>query len=345
MSYIIDVYRKKVSAQRNFLDLALYISFFPQLIAGPIVRYIDVASQFKQRAMTLEKVSTGMQRFIFGFAKKVIIANSMAYLADKIFNTPSAEISGGAAWLGIVAYTLQIYFDFSGYSDMALGLARIFGFQFPENFNYPYVAQSIQEFWRRWHISLSTWFRDFLYIPLGGNREGEAKTIRNLLIVFFCTGFWHGASWSFIVWGMFHGTFLLIERLGFDRILLKFPKPMRIMYTLLVVMIGWVFFRADTLAGAIDYIKRMMFLPSPASVQVFFGEFMDTKTIVFLIVAILYSFRAYRWAIVQAQKLFAGKAFDMFYHPAKLAISLGIFFMAVLYLAGSTYNPFIYFRF
>ena len=349
MSYIIDVYRKKVSVQRNFLDLALYISFFPQLIAGPIVRYVDVAAQFQKRTLSIEKATIGIQRFIFGFAKKVIIANSMAYLADQIFNTPTTQISASLAWLGIVAYTFQIYFDFSGYSDMAIGLAKIFGFDFPENFNYPYIAQSIKEFWRRWHISLSTWFRDFLYIPLGGSKGSEAKTIRNLLIVFFCTGFWHGASWNFIIWGMFHGAFLLIEKIGFDKILLRVWKPVRVFYTLLVVMIGWVFFRADTLTAAIEYLGKMSFLSSSKQVQMFFIEYMDTKTIFVLIFATLYSFRIFRWLIQLTEKLFTSKnklaSYQLLFYSSKFLISVVLFFITVSYLAASTYNPFIYFRF
>jgi alginate O-acetyltransferase complex protein AlgI len=347
MSYIIDVYRKKVEAQKNFLDLALYISFFPQLIAGPIVRYIDVAAQFQTRTLSLEKATAGIQRFIFGFAKKVIVANAMAYLADQIFNTHSTLVSPGAAWLGIIAYTLQIYFDFSGYSDMAIGLAKIFGFNFPENFNYPYVAQSIKEFWRRWHISLSTWFRDFLYIPLGGSKGSEAKTLRNLLIVFFCTGFWHGASWNFIFWGMFHGTFLLIERIGFEKILAKTWKPVRISYTLLVVMIGWVFFRADTFGSAQDYLRNMFFLSSKGEVRIFMREYLDTKTIFLLVFAILYSFKFFRWCIEVIKKLFKSNEalFEVVFSTTKFALSFALFFFAILYLAGSTYNPFIYFRF
>lgn len=346
MSYIIDVYRKKVPVQKNFLDLALYISFFPQLIAGPIVRYIDVATQFKQRILSIQKAAEGIQRFIFGLAKKVIIANSMAYLADQVFSTPVDQISPGAAWLGILAYTFQIYFDFSGYSDMALGLAKIFGFNFPENFNYPYVAQSIKEFWRRWHISLSTWFRDFLYIPLGGNKGSTAKTIRNLLIVFFCTGFWHGASWNFVIWGMFHGTFLLIERVGFEKVLEKLWKPVRIGYTLLVVMIGWVFFRADTLTGALDYIGKMSFIGSASGVQVFAWEYLDTKTVFILLFATIYSFRIFR-RIIEFFQL-KGENSEMYkaaFYSGKFVIGMFLLFITISYLAASTYNPFIYFRF
>ncbi len=349
LSYVIDVYRKKVPAQKNLFDLALYISFFPQLIAGPIVRYIDVADQFKNRVLSLEKVSAGMQRFIFGFAKKVIVANTMAYLADQIFATPSEQISSGTAWLGAFAYTFQIYFDFSGYSDMAIGLAKIFGFDFPENFNYPYVAQSIKEFWRRWHISLSTWFRDFLYIPLGGNRGSEKRTILNLLFVFFCTGFWHGASWTFVFWGMFHGLFLLIERTRFNNLLSKLWKPLRIAYTFIVVIIGWVFFRSDSLEKAFKYLEKMSFLSSDKHAQMFLIEYLDAKIIFLFIFAILYSFSVFRWIIACFEKFFINRnqteIYEVIFASSKFVIGLSLFFLAISYLAASTYNPFIYFRF
>lgn len=349
LSYIIDVYRKKVKAQKNYLDLALYISFFPQLIAGPIVRYIDVSDQFKKRTISLEKISIGIQRFIFGLAKKIIVANSMAYIADQIFNSPTYSISSGVAWLGAIAYTFQIYFDFSGYSDMAIGLAKIFGFNFPENFNYPYSSQSIKEFWRRWHISLSTWFRDFLYIPLGGNRGGEKKTTINLLIVFFCTGFWHGASWSFIVWGMFHGTFLLIERIGFDKILQRFWMPLRVAYTLLIVMIGWVFFRAENLKAGIEYLKKMSFLHISHFEDKILIEYLDSKTIFLLVFSVLYSFRLYRWAIDRAEEFFKKRnnknLYLYLFNTSKFLISLFLLFISLSYMASKTYSPFIYFRF
>ena len=346
LSYVIDVYRKKVSVQKNFFDLALYISFFPQLIAGPIVRYYDVATQFTNRVMNLEKAAFGMQRFVFGLSKKVIIANTLAYTADKIFNLPPSEISNELSWLGIICYTMQIYFDFSGYSDMAIGLAKIFGFDFPENFNYPYSSESIKEFWRRWHISLSTWFRDFLYIPLGGNRGSELATIRNLLIVFFCTGFWHGASWTFIVWGMYHGTFLFLERIGFEKLLLKTGKPIRMIYTFFVVIIGWVFFRADTLHGAIEYISRMLFISTSSSVNYFATEYLNNKLIIILIIACLYSFRIFRWLQQWSSSKFENsKIYIPVFQFSKFVISFLLLFLSCAYLAANTYNPFIYFRF
>lgn len=349
LSYIIDVYRKRVAAQRNFLDLALYISFFPQLIAGPIVRYIDIAGQFQKRILSIEKVSAGIQRFIFGLAKKVIVANSMAYLADQIFDAPVNHLSSAVAWLGVIAYTFQIYFDFSGYSDMAIGLAKVFGFDFPENFNYPYRAESIKDFWRKWHISLSTWFRDFLYIPLGGSRGTEFRTLMNLLFVFFCTGFWHGASWTFVIWGMFHGTFLLLERIGFDKILSRIWKPIRIAYTLLVVIIGWVFFRAETFTGALSYLGKMTSITSKEHVQLFLIEYIDVKIIFILLFATFYSLRLYRWLLELTEHWFASKnriqSWQVFFNTCKFVISLSLFFISICYLAASTYNPFIYFRF
>ena len=214
MSYLVDVHRRQVPAQRNPLHVALYISMFPQLIAGPIVRYRDIARQIVDRAVTRQGFASGIRRFAIGLGKKVIIANSLAWPADQIFTIPNHELTTAVAWWGVTCYTLQIYFDFSGYSDMAVGLGRMFGFEFMENFNYPYIARSMTDFWRRWHISLSTWFRDYLYIPLGGNRRGRARTLVNLALVFFLCGLWHGASWTFAIWGLYHGLFLILERRG-----------------------------------------------------------------------------------------------------------------------------------
>ena len=211
LSYVIDVYRGKAEVQRNFFRLLLYVSFFPQLIAGPIVKYHDIENEIRTRNATVDDIFSGLTRFSIGLGKKVLIANTMAYVADAVFAMPKSYIGLLASWVAAIAYLMQIYFDFSGYSDMAIGLGRMFGFHFQENFNYPYIADSIREFWRRWHISLSTWFRDYLYIPLGGNRKGKARTILNKYIVFFCTGFWHGANWTFLVWGLFHGTLQMAE--------------------------------------------------------------------------------------------------------------------------------------
>ena len=349
MSYVIDVYRKTTPVQKNILNVALYISLFPQLIAGPIVRYFDVASQLTKRTLNLEKTTAGIQRFIFGLAKKILVANTMAVVADEIFALPISEVSSGVAWLGIIAYTLQIYFDFSGYSDMAIGLGKVFGFDFPENFNYPYISTSIKDFWRRWHISLSSWFRDYLYIPLGGNKKGEIRTLFNLIFVFLCTGFWHGASWNFVLWGLFHGAFLLIERKGFDRLLNKTWKPIQISYTLLVVMIGWVFFRIEAFSDAIAYLEKMSFISNTKLEKVYLLEYLNNKTIFILIIAILYSFRVFRWGTESFEKWFISvnkkDMHQIIFHSAKFIISMFLFIISILYLSASTYNPFIYFRF
>jgi alginate O-acetyltransferase complex protein AlgI len=261
LSYLIDVYRGVLPPQRSLGAFALYIVNFPQLIAGPIIRYRQIADQLGSRSVVLGDVEYGMLRFATGLAKKLLIADPLGQVADVIFALAAPELTTGAAWLGVICYALQIYFDFSGYSDMAIGLARMFGFRFPENFNYPYSAISIQDFWRRWHITLSAWFRDYVYIPLGGNRLGPWETVRNLWIVFFLTGAWHGASWNFIVWGLWHGLFLSLERVPAIGLLLeRTPRVARTSYVLFVVLIGWVFFRAPTLDHATAYLGRMFAL-------------------------------------------------------------------------------------
>ncbi|MBQ3865149.1 MAG: MBOAT family protein [Clostridia bacterium] len=255
LSYVIDVYRGQVPVQKNYAKLLLYISFFPQLIAGPIVRYRDIEQEIDTRTVSLTEIAPGLRRFIFGLGKKVLIANAMGAAADTIFNSGAAGLNILSAWLGAVAYLMQIYYDFSGYSDMAIGLGRMFGFHFRENFNYPYLASSVQDFWRRWHISLSSWFRDYVYIPLGGNRKGQARTILNRIIVFFLTGLWHGANWTFVVWGLFHGAFLLLEEAV--PALRRLPKAWGRLYTLLAVTLGFVIFRADSMTEAVLYLSRM----------------------------------------------------------------------------------------
>ena len=240
ISYLVDIYRRVCPPQKSLIKMGLFISFFPQLIAGPILKYYDIAAQIDNRKVSLPLFNQGAVRFLQGLAKKIIIANIMAKTADEIFGLGIGDISTPMAWIGIVAYSFQIYFDFSGYSDMAIGLGKMFGFHINENFNYPYIATSIKDFWRRWHISLSTWFKEYLYIPLGGNREGQFKTYRNLMIVFFMTGLWHGASWNFVVWGLFHGVFLVMERILPIEKWLRFRLIQNI-YALLVVMVGWVF--------------------------------------------------------------------------------------------------------
>ena len=346
LSYIVDVYRGMVKPQKNVLNIGLYIALFPQLIAGPIVRYHDVAKQLLKRTVTAEKFAYGVERFVFGLGKKVLLANPMGAMADQIFSLGIDQISTTTAWLGIVCYTLQIYFDFSGYSDMAIGLGRMFGFRFLENFNYPYIARSIREFWRRWHISLSNWFRDYLYIPLGGNRLGSTRTGVNLLIVFLLCGFWHGASWNFIIWGLCHGLFLVLERGSLGRFLKKTPSFMQHLYVILVVVNAWVFFRAETLEYALRYLGIMYGIGSAGTMYpyIYIGldyEFYATLTAALLLAAPLYP--AMVRLVEQA---------DIEYQPVSVAISLAkccffglLLLFTTLNLANGAYNPFIYFRF
>ncbi len=336
ISYLVDVYRKTVPVQRHFEKLALYIAFFPQLIAGPIVRYETLAQQLDHRQRRLEDFAIGVERFIIGLAKKVLIANNVAMVGDKIFGFSSDTLTTDLAWLGILCYSLQIYFDFSGYSDMAIGLGRMFGFRIPENFNFPYAANSIRDFWRRWHISLSTWFRDYLYIPLGGSRGSEYRTYFNLFVVFLLTGFWHGASWTFIIWGLFHGFFLIIERIGFDKILKKIG-PFSHVYTLLVVIIGWVFFRIDNLEKSFEYCHALF------SFNGFNEEYsikqLDKHFFTVFSLGVLFSVPCYKY--VKAKWSFFQKDFTLL---KSFGLTL-LLVLCMLYIAADSYNPFIYFRF
>lgn len=310
---------------------------FPQLIAGPIVRYKDVNEEISKRVINNNDIEEGIKRFIIGFFKKVFIANSMGNMADPIFSSVSVgDISTVCAWLGAICYTLQIYYDFSAYSDMAIGIGRILGFHFLENFNLPYKSQSIQEFWRRWHISLSSWFRDYVYIPLGGNRKGTVRTYFNLAVVFFLTGLWHGAAWQFIVWGAYHGLFLILERLGLQKILGKFPRPIRHIYTLLVVIVGWVFFRADNLNLALRYIKNMFVINSSGLGAIAMMEQFTGLFVVCLFIAIIFSVT--KLEFLKNNKLWANTTFERLRY-------IMLWLVSVLYLTGLSYNPFIYFKF
>lgn len=338
MSYTIDVYRRSVEPQKSLLKLALYISLFPQLIAGPIVRYIDVEKQLTYRECTAEKTARGMIRFSMGLAKKVIVSNTVAAICDGIFGSTNT-VPAFTAWVGVICYALQIYFDFSGYSDMAIGMGHMLGFDFLENFNYPYVSCSVQEFWRRWHISLSSWFRDYLYIPLGGNRRGKVRTYINLIIVFACTGLWHGASFSFIVWGLWHGLFLVIERLGFKKVLDKLPKFIGWIYTMLVVLVGWVFFRADTLSAAMKYLGEMFSFSGGVANGM--AQF-DNLSFIITVIALVLCTPVYQLVKGKLEKTEVGKK-AAFVIGAVLAT--GLFILSVIFLTGSGYNPFIYFRF
>ncbi|MCB0376237.1 MAG: MBOAT family protein, partial [Sinomicrobium sp.] len=267
ISYLADVYQGRSEVQRKLPRLALFIALFPQLIAGPIVRYHDIAAQIRERRMSWGLFASGIERFIMGLSKKVLLANNFALVADEIFAVAPENLDTLSAWTGLLMYSLQIYFDFSGYSDMAIGLGRMFGFHIAENFNFPYIARSIREFWRRWHISLSQWFRDYLYIPLGGNRRGPGRTYLNLLIVFVLTGLWHGASWNFLIWGLFHGFFMVIERLGLERFLQKAGAVAGHLYALLVIMLSWVFFRSPNLPHAKGYFLALAGLTDPRDFQ------------------------------------------------------------------------------
>lgn len=343
VSYLIDVYRGLSKPQRSPLKLGLYISMFPQLIAGPIVRYEHVAAEMDDREMTLPKWSVGVRRFVIGLAKKVFIANTMGALADQVMTLPPNEITTSLAWLGAICYTMQIFYDFAGYSDMAIGLGLIFGFNFPENFNYPYISRSIQEFWRRWHITLSTWFRDYLYIPLGGNRRGPVRTYVNIAIVFTLTGIWHGASWNFLVWGAFHGLFLIFERLGLKNLLERLPAVVSHVYCILVFIIGWVFFRIEDLGDAGRYVGTMFGL-SKADPLFDMSMFIHTELMVTLCIAILFSLPVAPWLEAQADKLRTGPGRTMV-AACQGAAMVVLLLIAVFYTASSTYNPFIYFRF
>lgn len=351
LSYLVDIYRKETEVQKNVLRLGLYIALFPQLIAGPIVRYHDIAKQLQSRTVSFEKFSYGVQRFLTGLAKKVLIANSFAYVADEIFTVMPSDLTAAYAWLGIVSYTFQIYFDFSGYSDMAIGLGSIFGFKIPENFNFPYIARSIKDFWRRWHISLSTWFRDYLYIPLGGNKKGPTRTYLNLFIVFFLTGLWHGASWNFVVWGLIHGFFIVLERIGGDKILNRLWKPIQHLYTLTIVLFAWVLFRADDFSYAWGYYKAMFGQNNADYVFYELSKYLNNEFFAVLIVAVLGSTKFFINTGVLLGKVNRKSnkkiqiASQSIHSILTVGFYLGIFVLCAMYLLSDTYNPFIYYRF
>lgn len=361
MSYVIDVYRKDTPVEKKLTNVALYVALFPQLIAGPIVRYTDVAREMVQRTITRPMFAEGVRRFILGLGKKMILANTAAMVADQIFGNmnadpafagvPAEHLTASIAWLGILCYSLQIYFDFSAYSDMAIGLGLMFGFRFLENFNYPYISQSITEFWRRWHISLSTWFRDYLYIPLGGNRGSSFQTYRNLFIVFFLCGLWHGASWTFVIWGLYHGMFLIVERIGLGRVIANTWRPLRHAYTLLAVIIGWLFFRAETLPQAGAFLHAMVGLGTGDGGQYRFTQFIDNQVILAIILGIIGSMPLWptlgAWYEESTNGLTGSRALwtEIFGQTGRLAVLMIVFVIASLLVAAGSYNPFIYFRF
>ena len=344
ISYVVDVYRRDASAQKSPVHAALYLLLFPQLIAGPIIRYRQIADQLASRRISLEDFGIGARRFIIGLGKKVLVANVVASTADRIFAMPAAEMTAGHAWLAIVCYTIQIYFDFSGYSDMAIGLGRMFGFRFPENFLWPYISESIQEFWRRWHITLSSWFRDYVYIPLGGSRVSPGRTYINLWCIFFLCGLWHGASWNFIVWGLFHGTFLVLERIGLAEIMSHLRPTVRHVYTMAVVMVGWVLFRADTLAAAVAFLKVMTGLTTPEPTPLSPGWYLTPELILALTAGVIGSMPIAPVIEKWRESLRAPAAAAVLDVAAGVALSVVLAFSVIQCAAGS-YNPFIYFRF
>ena len=337
MSYVIDVYRGVTGAQKNFGKVLLYISFFPQLIAGPIVKYHDIAQEIENRTQTVDGVTDGIRRFIVGLSKKVLISNTVGLVADTLFAADVSGLNAAAAWIGAVSYMLQIYFDFSGYSDMAIGLGEMFGFHFKENFNYPYISGSIREFWRRWHMSLSGWFQEYLYIPLGGSRKGKIRTVINKFIVFLCTGIWHGANVTFLFWGLYHGCFLMLEEIvpAIREQGGKVKSFFQHIYTLLVVLIGFVFFRADSMHQGDAWIKTMFtgFGSNTAAMSLALEQ-LTPLYLVTVAVGIV--------ACCPVKMLVKkGRA----YEAVTAAGSLVLLLLCMLSLASGTYNPFIYFRF
>ncbi len=352
MSYTFDVYLGNVRATRNLLNFATFVSMFPQLVAGPIVRYKDISERLRRRTVNIGDFSYGVRRFIIGLGKKIIVANAFAVPADKIFAIPDADLTTALAWLGVVSYTFQIYFDFSGYSDMAIGLGRMFGFHYLENFNYPYISRSITEFWRRWHISLSTWFRDYVYIPAGGNRRSLGRTYFNLWMVFFLCGLWHGASWNFVVWGLFHGMLLVSERFFGLRVSLPHPRwvPIKHAYVLLAVMVGWVFFRAESFGQAWVFLKAMAGIAGGDG-RIYYPSLYFGNELVFLtVVAVIGSCPVGPYVSEKLRVLLDARGRlglwpRLASEVAGVLALVGLFVVSAMKLAATTHNPFIYFRF
>ncbi|WP_163857235.1 MBOAT family O-acyltransferase [Paenibacillus elgii] len=339
MSYVVDVYRDKIPAQRNLLSFGAYITMFPQLVAGPIVKYGDIAHQLASRNVTLDRFGEGAALFVRGLAKKVLLANNIGLLWASVKATPADELTVASAWLGIIAFTFQIYFDFSGYSDMARGLGKMFGFDFMENFNYPYMSRSVTEFWRRWHISLGSWFREYVYIPLGGNRVGMLNQFRNLLVVWFFTGLWHGASWNFVVWGLYFGFFVTAEKLVLLRWLKNKPGFVGHAYTLVIVMIGWVFFEFEKLVSAAAYIGTMFGFGANGLTDNRTWYELSANFLLLIVLALCstpFPSKALAWLTERFQRTGV---------IAVPAVYFVLLFLSTAYLVNATYNPFLYFRF
>lgn len=339
LSYVIDVYRGNEKAQRNLIYFGTYISMFPQLIAGPIVKYSDIAEQLSHRKESMTKFGEGTAWFLRGLGKKVLLANNIGMAYEAIAALPAGETSVLSAWIGCAAYTFQIYFDFSGYSDMAIGLGKMFGFTFMKNFDYPYISKSVTEFWRRWHISLGSWFREYVYIPLGGNRVSKSKAIRNIFVVWFLTGFWHGAAWNFIFWGLYYGILLFLEKYAFKKWIEKLPSAVCHIYTMLAVMAGWVLFFSPTLKSALSYLGYMFGIGAHG--------FIDSTGIYYfynyIILFIIMGFCSVPFTYKKFIKIsFGGRKYGK---AAAITVYTLIFVCSVAYLVNATYNPFLYFRF
>ncbi len=339
LSYTIDLYLRNIKVQKNLARYISYVSLFPQLIAGPIVRYQDVAGEMESRTITMQKVSDGIGIFLIGLGKKVILANNIGALWTSVKGMELGDISTATAWLGILAFTFQIYFDFSGYSDMAVGLGKMLGFEFPQNFDYPYLSKSISEFWRRWHITLGTWFRCYVYIPLGGNRKGKLNTLRNLLIVWFLTGLWHGASWNFVLWGLYFGVLIILERLFLGKILEKLPKIVSTLYSFLLVVIGWVIFEIESVPRIFSYVKIMFFGSEAGIIDSQSAYFFLSYAVIFVLCA----FGSTNYPKRLALRLHA--RFPALASGGYVVYQMALLVICTAYLVTATYNPFLYFRF
>ena len=351
ISYLIDVYRGVATYSSSPLNVGLYIAMFPHIVAGPIVRYHTIAKALVRRCITAGRIAFGLRLFVIGLAQKTLIANNLGAVADRVFGLPGEALDGVAAWTGSVAYTLQIYFDFCGYSFMAIAIGLILGFRLPRNFRYPYFSQSITEFWRRWHISLSTWFRDYLYIPLGGNRRGQTRTLVNLFVVFLLCGLWHGAAYTFVAWGLFHGVLLIVERLGLARVLRSLPRIVRHLYTVGAVMAGWVLFRADDMGQALAFFRAMTGL-STADQAAPFLHLVNHEQMISFLLAFLFATPLVEWLSGQLrQALPAGpdgirqRAAARVHASWRVVSLFGLFALCYVYVLAGTYSPFLYFRF
>ena len=348
LSYTIDVYRGNIKANHNLIDYSAFVTMFPQLVAGPIVRYSDIHHQLRNKDISIQNFSLGLQRFIIGLAKKMIVANTFAEIADKTFSYAPSELSSALLWFGVLAYAIQLYYDFSGYSDMAIGMGHMLGFTFPENFNYPYISKSIREMWQRWHITLSTWFKDYLYISLGGSRVSLPRVYVNLIIVFIITGLWHGAAWNFVIWGLANGAFIIIEKAGFAKVLKKLGAPFQHFYTIMTWLITLVIFRSPDMGYAIDYYAQMFAFSKGniPSVTYFSYFYLNTQTLIMLVIGITFCLPVY--TLIE-QKLNMIMNLNNTTHVMlsifKIAFFVLILFVSASFLAADVYNPFIYFRF